>query len=773
MVSPWVAGALKGLEKGLAARELQKQKEQANALKALQLKATLDTAKAKKKKADADAELKKIQNDAITSLFNKELNEATEVGRQAGSSTYKKKYKQYTSAADYMGTRVPETGKDEQQAERTIAKQAYVEGLFAAKSAKENIEDIKNQRKMALAFPEKFATSMFKEKKVIDPRKYIPKTLIPYLPTLETLAERGQGQYTKQDLEKAQKQFASNKQEEIKQKYQTTYNEIVRQLKDAGYKDPKLIAKLATKNASVIIQSDSLKLRNEIAKQQKSLQDKKFLFEKEKQTKLDEMKRKALSLKERQFLFKTKTQKQKDIFTKQRLDYKRMDLLRKQKRLDEYLKQNERKNATDHRVFFNKDELFQLRKVMPEGWNPVGGVDPTTDQGLAARNAAKSDKLAEQLELAYKKKMKLREAGIQGIIDSRGVGRKKAAEIYDKDTYVYHDPVGMQLYVYNKGSGTFERPTRALSSAEMGEVRNKNFTALGDILKKTTNPKSKRSDDFSGIKIHKDDDGTVAFSLRHGYWGLIAKGKEIVADVGGQGFPRLVDTNMVIAKNRVRSLMARIIQLSVTSKGGLRLWTSASNVKYFKDMYEKLDDRNIWNSAGAAQAQLIALKQELTRKYINEKTIAKAIANGLMPNTIIRQTVDGRSVSIDRRKLAGMRVEDLSDIIRFIGKPEDIEIRDLNLNINTVKKYLSGATIELKNVVSDFFNPKSESGTDINDAHQYKVQIFKGGPYKGKWMIIRKSEDTANKNVFIWNAIREATPEEIKTGVVNLKKRKK
>ena len=616
---------------------------------------------------------------------------------------------------------------------------------------------------------------MFKEKKVIDPRKYIPKTLIPYLPTPETLAEKGQGQYTKQDLEKAQKQFASNKQEEIKQKYQTTYNEIVRQLKEAGYKDPKLIAKLATKNASVIIQQGSLELRNEIAKQQKSLQDKKFLFEKEKQAKLDEMKRKALSLKERQFLFKTKTQTQKDIFIKQRLDYKRMDLLRKQNRLDEYLKQNERKNATDHRDSFNKDELFHLRKVMPEGWNPVGGVNPTTDQGLAARHAAKSDKLAEQLELAYKKKMKLREAGIQGIMDSRGISnRKKAAEIYDKDTYVYHDPVGMQLYVYNKGSGTFEIPKRALSPAEMGEVRNKNFTALGDILKKTTNPKSKRNDNFSGIKIHKDDDGTVAFSLQHGYWGLYAKGKEIIADVGGQAFPRLVDKNMVIAKNRVRSLMSRIIQLSVTSKGGLRLWTSVSNVKYFKDIYEKLDDKNIWTSAGAAQAQLIALKQELTRKYTNEKTIAKAIANGLMPNTIVRQkNADGRAVSIDRRKLAGMRVEDLSDIIRFIGKPEDIEIRDLNLNINTVKKYLAGATIELKNVVSDFFNPKSESGTDINDAHQYKVQIFKGGPHKGKWMIIKKSEDTANKNVFIWNAIREATPEETKTGVVNLKKRKK
>ena len=60
MVSPWLAGALQGLEKGLAARELQKQKEQANALKALQLKATLDTAKAKRDEAAAKLAHKKL-----------------------------------------------------------------------------------------------------------------------------------------------------------------------------------------------------------------------------------------------------------------------------------------------------------------------------------------------------------------------------------------------------------------------------------------------------------------------------------------------------------------------------------------------------------------------------------------------------------------------------------------------------------------------------------------------------------------------------------------
>ena len=62
MVSPWVAGALKGLEKGFAQRELQKQKDVKNALALRTLQQ--NALKNKFANALAAARIKKITKEA-------------------------------------------------------------------------------------------------------------------------------------------------------------------------------------------------------------------------------------------------------------------------------------------------------------------------------------------------------------------------------------------------------------------------------------------------------------------------------------------------------------------------------------------------------------------------------------------------------------------------------------------------------------------------------------------------------------------------------------
>ena len=170
MVSPWLAGALQGLEKGLAARELQKQKEQANALKALQLKATLDTAKAKKDEAAAKLAHKKLLAETIGKLHN--LPDSIEFGKQREQTTKTG----MTSDAYKFGTIVPESGEDEKQAKEIIKDKASQIGKLSQKAVEQRRKTLLSN--LAQLEQKEYIKSIYKKKDVPTPLKGFSTTLV-------------------------------------------------------------------------------------------------------------------------------------------------------------------------------------------------------------------------------------------------------------------------------------------------------------------------------------------------------------------------------------------------------------------------------------------------------------------------------------------------------------------------------------------------------------------------------------------------------------------
>lgn len=617
MVSPWLAGALQGLEKGLAARELQKQKEQANALKALQLKATLDTAKAKRDEAAAKLAHKKLLSETIKKLHT--LPDPIEFGKQREQTTKTG----MTSDAYKFGTIVPESGEDEKQAKEIIKDKASQIGELSQKAVEQRRKTLLSN--LAQLEPKEYIKSLYKKKDVPTPLKGFSTSLVPFLKRV-----RGKGgvdpysPVTEEQIKKAQ-DLKTFEKTQAKVKEQKAINED--KIKTImGLENP-----VTRKNYT---RAEATKVVTGVEQMERLAKDKK---------KAHDLARLKYVLASRKFDYK----KNRDKF---------VDLTR----------------------IYTKDVLTNLSIISEdEFWDPKVAYRPSASDLRLAKKMINNDALTQKVKINSAKRKAIIEAEINARVTHLKITKKEASDLYFRTESIVLDPVNGDLLKWNKATSEYEVLKVAGMNSKNPSTQRKILKEM--INSEPKKPISTKTDVENATQtMGEGDNGSISTSIKAvkglqlytkkgiSVFGFETAIRQKVGRLLAQFAPGALNTAVAINRSRYSLLdfyLLKMISLnsrraSMTGARTVEAMTSIANYekKILKFMEDLKPDKWI-SSPTAARAALINVKEFIkTEKFIAEKEA---------------RTGSRRIKGDAQSKLINLEVMD-----KLIGDPYSIEIKE-------------------------------------------------------------------------------------------------
>ena len=615
MVSPWVAGALKGLEKGLAARELQKQKEQANALKALQLKATLDTAKAKKDEAAAKVAHKKLLAETIGKLHN--LPDPVEFGKQR-----KKIVKTgMTAEADYRGTRFPESGEDEKQAMGIIEDKSSQIGALSQKAVEQRRKTLLSN--LAQLEPKEYIKSIYKKKDVPTPLKGFSTTLVSYLKRVRSKVDP-YSPVTAEQIKKAQdlKTFEKT-QAKVKEKKAISEDKIETIM---GLENPGTGKNYTRPEATKVV------------------------------TGVEQMERLAKDKKKAHDLSRLKY-----VLASRKFDYKK-----------------NRDKFVDLTRIYKKDVLTNLSIISEdEFWDPKVAYRPSASDLRLAQKMINNAALTQKVKINTAKRKAIIEAEINARVTHLKITKKEASDLYFRTESIVLDPVNGDLLKWNKATSEYKVLKVAGMNSKNPSTQHKILKTM--INSETNKPISTKTDvENATLKMGEGDNGSISTSIKAvkglqlytkkgiSVFGFETAIRQKVGRLLSQFAPGALNTAVAINRSRYSQLdfiLLKMVSLnsrraSMTGARTIESMTSISNYekKILKFMEDFKPDKWI-SSPTAARAALINVKEFITA----ERFIAEREA----------MTGSRRMKGDAQSKLIHLEVMD-----KLIGDPYSIEIKE-------------------------------------------------------------------------------------------------
>ena len=615
MVSPWLAGALQGLEKGLAARELQKQKEQANALKALQLKATLDTAKAKKDEAAAKVAHKKLLAETIGKLHN--LPDPAEYGKKR-----KKIVKTgMTSDAYKFGTRFPESGEDEKQAKEIIEDKSSQIGAKSQKAVEQRRKTLLSN--LAQLEQKEYIKSIYKKKDVPTPLKGFSTTLVSYLKRVRSKVDP-YSPVTAEQIKKAQDlKTTFETQAKVKEKKAIDENKIETIM---GLENPDTRKNYTRPEATKVV------------------------------TGVAQMERLAKNKKKAHDLSRLKY-----VLASRKFDY-----------------QKNRDKFADLTRVYTKDVLTNLSIISEdEFWDPKVAYRPSASDLKLARNMINNAALKQTVKINTAKREAIIDAEITARAKHLKITKKEASDLYFRTESIVLDPVNGDLLKWNKATSEYEVLKVAGMNSKKPSTQRKILKEM--INSEPKKPISTKTDvENATSTMGEGDNGSISTSIKAvkglqlytkkgiSVFGFETAIRQKVGRLLAQFAPGALNTAVSINRSRYSLLdfyLLKMISLnsrraSMTGARTVEAMTSIANYekKILKFMEDLKPDKWI-SSPTAARAALINVKEFIkTESFIAEKEA---------------RTGSRRIKGDAQSKLINLEVMD-----KLIGDPYSIEIKE-------------------------------------------------------------------------------------------------